>query len=174
MISVVEPVLSVNDMALCIGNALRYAPFSPNATITWPGFSDNDTLEISLEGTYVAVATNFCGSVELSVMVVAENCDCLIDVPNVFTPNGDLKNDVFIPLFECDDLYYHLRVYNRWGSLVFTGEYPNEVGWDGKVQNRRGSEDAPEGVYTYILEYSNILLDSKEMVARRGLVTLLR
>ena len=50
-------------------------------------------------------------------------------VPNVFSPNQDGRNDVFKPrgtnLFE-----YNLRIYDRWGNLVFEAD-DIEDGWDG-------------------------------------------
>ena len=70
-------------------------------------------------------------------------------IPNVFTPNGDEKNDIFyftIPgalCFRCD-------IYNRWGKLIFELNDVNE-GWNGTISQT--GEPASNGVYYYIISY---------------------
>lgn len=66
-----------------------------------------------------------------------------LDVPNVFTPNGDGVNDNYeIPYLE-RYISSQLFVFNRWGELVFKGDnYSGE--WDGGT--------LPDGVYFYILK----------------------
>lgn len=64
-------------------------------------------------------------------------------VPNVFTPNGDGKND----LFEFKNLEFFpnsaLTVYNRWGKKIYTSE---------DYQNNWNGDGYSDGVYYYILE----------------------
>ena len=72
----------------------------------------------------------------------------LLNVPNVFTPNGDGLNDTFFPLPPTPGRV-SLTVYNRWGRVV------HETGsafrpWNGSV---KPGERAPDGVYFYLLEY---------------------
>jgi gliding motility-associated-like protein len=78
--------------------------------------------------------------------------------PNAFTPNDDGSNDTWI-LDEDDDgttdmIYYpeaELRIYNRWGVLVY---YSNNVAgepWDGTYNGR----DMPIDSYHYILDLKN-------------------
>ncbi len=86
--------------------------------------------------------------------------------PNAFSPNGDGINDSFgglpnVPLQE-----YVLRVFDRWGQLVFESLDPNHK-WDGSKQG----EVLPLGVYVYFARATAVggeLLDSK------GNVSLLR
>ena len=71
-------------------------------------------------------------------------------VPNVFTPNGDNKND-FFELKDANGKYdrsFSVKIYNRWGELMFEN---NDAGfkWDGT--DKSGSK-AAEGVYYYIIE----------------------
>lgn len=70
-----------------------------------------------------------------------------LEVPNGFSPNGDMVNDFFeIPAL---DLFgdVKLEVFNRWGNLVYESEnYKND--WDGK--NRSG-EDLTDDTYYYTL-----------------------
>ena len=72
--------------------------------------------------------------------------DCY--APTAFTPNNDGQNDFFvIPCLENTNERAHLRIFNRWGSLVF--ETDNYIStWDGTHQN----QPLPDGVYFYILQ----------------------
>ena len=71
-----------------------------------------------------------------------------IDYANVFTPNYDGINDCFKPDF--DGRYsdcYELRVYNRWGALIFESVAGQNHCWDGRT---KGGIMVPEGTYYYI------------------------
>lgn len=78
---------------------------------------------------------------------VNKKTPCGPAIPNAFSPNGDLFNDDIGMLgtaFNVD-----LRIYNRWGELVYRGYNVNDR-WDGSY---RGN-DAPVGAYPFILEYT--------------------
>jgi len=67
-------------------------------------------------------------------------------VPNVFTPNNDLQNDIFKTVSQ-NISEWDTKVYNRWGSLVYSAKTP-DVQWDG-LFNGKPCED---GVYVYFLK----------------------
>jgi gliding motility-associated-like protein len=53
-------------------------------------------------------------------------------IPNAFSPNGDGRNDIFIPVFN-DTLKiedYNLEIYDRFGVQIFQSRNPS-IGWDG-------------------------------------------
>lgn len=91
--------------------------------------------------------------------------------PNVFTPNGDGKNE-FFQADSINSVYnFDLRVFNRWGLIVYETEDPFFT-WDGTDQNN--NRPCAEGVYFYegiVSEYS-----LKGPIERKvkGNVTLLR
>ncbi len=89
--------------------------------------------------------------------------------PNAFTPNGDGSNDVFRPIFPCEVIFSNLKVYSRWGALVFETNEP-ETGWDGRVNG----VDAASDVYVWRLEYEAIRLGVQQRFVEKGGVTLLR
>jgi len=69
-------------------------------------------------------------------------------IPNVFSPNGDGKNDTW----SLEDTFLYedseLRVYGRFGRLVFRSVgYHNQ--WDGTSM---AGNDLPEGVYFFSIE----------------------
>ena len=87
--------------------------------------------------------------------VCNEACPSLV-LPNVFTPNGDGKNDVFAPL-KCPRFVESIEfvVYNRWGAKLYEASGPT-LAWDG-----RSSEGAelPTGLYYYQATVRFALLD---------------
>ncbi len=72
-----------------------------------------------------------------------------IVIPNVFSPNGDGINDWFEIEFgnKLQDCTY-LKIYNRWGELMFQSE-GNNHSWNGRTF---AGEAVPEGIYFYIFK----------------------
>jgi len=75
------------------------------------------------------------------------DCDVTMVLPNLITPNGDLKNDKWI----IDNLQFHpnhsLMIFNRNGNLVFeTTDYQND--WDRTLNGK----PLPATSYYYVLE----------------------
>ena len=66
-------------------------------------------------------------------------------VPNVFTPDGNGKNDEFRVSYR-SLREFHCWVYNRWGKLVYDWTDPAK-GWDGTINGRK----AAEGAYFYVI-----------------------
>lgn len=86
-----------------------------------------------------------CTDTAYTIISVEEPTTCFI--PNAFTPNGNGPNDVFMVYgMNIDD--FELRVYDRWGMLLFTTTDINR-GWDGTFQGHRCQED----VYVWKLSY---------------------
>jgi len=84
-------------------------------------------------------------------LVLIENCE--IDFPNIFSPNGDGKNDFFIikgiatSNFEENSLpSASVSIFNRWGVLLFEAN-PYQNNWD--------AFGFPEGVYFYVVTLSD-------------------
>ncbi len=69
----------------------------------------------------------------------------LVQVPNVFTPNGDGKNDVWRAKSQSLKSF-HAIVFNRWGRVVYEWKNPDE-GWNGKVNGKW----ATPGTYFYVI-----------------------
>ncbi len=92
-------------------------------------------------------------------------------VPNTFSPNGDGNNDWFYPRGTSLNNIPSLRIFNRWGELVFEKRNmsPNSMtdGWNGTFKGKPAASD----VYVYILE---IVCDNAQVVPIKGNVTLVR
>lgn len=91
-----------------------------------------------------------------------------LTIPNVMTPNGDNKNDVFPNLSRNDIASYELVVmFPRQNKVVFTGENQS---WDGTYDN--SGKPCPEGKYLYRLEYR--FAGEEKVRKAQGIVTLVR
>ncbi len=60
--------------------------------------------------------------------------------PNAFSPDNDGMNDRFKLIFDCPPTTFLMRVYSRWGEIVYEGLNPEE-GWDGTVNGNPASSD---------------------------------
>lgn len=75
------------------------------------------------------VVTNAWGCADTIVKSIEIEEDFSMYVPNAFTPNGDGRNEIFIPVMRGVKLY-ELSVFDRWGELVFLTN-DQLAGWDG-------------------------------------------
>lgn len=99
------------------------------------------------------------------------DCACEIYIPNVFSPNGDSKNDVFkaIPGTSCSLTQFSLKVFDRFGALVFESTAA-DTGWDGSFKG----QNAPQATYVYVVQYE-LADDSKKLPkVASGEVSLIR
>ncbi len=101
--------------------------------------------EIGLAGCYAVTAIDtFFNESAFSNIECVDNCP-FYELPNAFTPNGDGDNELFIPYPYCFISSIDMKIFNRWGQLVFETTDPN-INWDGT--NQKGQELA-EGPYFY-------------------------
>jgi gliding motility-associated-like protein len=128
------------------------------------------TVETSI--TYTAIARNdgFCKAEDK--ITVTPICDQnSVFIPNTFSPNGDGKNDVFYPRDRGASLVKSMRIFNRWGELLYDRKdfalNDPGAGWDG-IYN--GAKLTPD-VYVYLID---VVCDSKVVFNIKGNVTLLR
>jgi len=83
-------------------------------------------------------------------------------LPNAFTPNGDTKNDVFRGTPVGIKQFNYLKVFNRWGQLVFYSADYNK-GWDGTWKGQQ----QPGGVYVVManaIDFKGNVIDKKQTV----------
>lgn len=79
-----------------------------------------------------------------------------INIPNVFSPDGDGINDIF-EISGSNFETFHAEIYNRWGNLIFESDAP-QISWNGITTT--GSM-VSEG--TYFLTLVIKLLDGTEI-----------
>lgn len=125
-------------------------------------------------GCYYITATDKYGAESAKSNVVCKDNCPNFELPNIFTPNGDSKNDTFQPLI-CPRFVDNVKfdVYNRNGTKVY--EYNGGIkgfAWDGKTND---GKEVSSGTYYYSCEVKFLTLDpSKTSLSLKGWVELLR
>lgn len=118
---------------------------------------------------YILTATNQfnCSETDSIIVVVNPIQQTLLQIPTAFSPNGDEINEVFrIANYE-DFESYILRIYNRWGELIFDNEGYN-VSWNGTYK------DVPQNIGSYVYYIQAKPMNGGEEITRSGNVTLIK
>ena len=139
------------DSLLCEEDGLHVIDvFDPNAEeYLWSDGSTNPTLQVTENGIYSVTISDDCNVLMDEVNLEFTNCTiCEVYVPNAFSPDFNGYNDLFLPYSNCMLQNYSMRIFNRWGALIYSTTNPEE-GWNGKFNNK----DIDEGVYVYLLEF---------------------
>jgi len=90
-----------------------------------------------------------------------------VDVPDVFTPNGDGINDIiYVKGWGIEELLY-FRIFNRWGELVFESN-DLEIGWDGYYKDALQMADT----YTYTVSAKPYIQETP--VLKSGFINIVR
>ena len=170
-------VYSQQTVELCDYNQTQFiykSYINQEGTFTW--YLNNSIVSQSKElyinwreiGNFTITAefenTNGCVGQETYQVEVLECRVSTIYVPNCFTPNGDLNNQIFIPVGNnVFDVEFY--IFNRWGQQIFKGDLTK--GWDGTS----GGQISPIGNYLWYLTFTDIR--GRKQI-RTGDVTLLR
>lgn len=89
-------------------------------------------------------------------------------MPNVFSPNGDGRNDAIKAILTGPYLSYSLKIVNRYGEEIFTTNDPLKA-WDGRFN----SQDQEIGVYYYLIKVKFDYPDSQDEMYK-GDISLIR
>ena len=181
------PPISVNagpDITIDLGSGTQFgATVSPPNTdfmYTWEGPGNltgctdcpDPQVTPTNNGLYSVTITDENGCTATSSLRITVNFNPQIMAPNIFSPNGDRVNELF-------NLYGNaavagideLRVYDRWGNLVYLGENlmasDRDQGWDGTMN---GTPVTP-GVYTWM---GKVRFINDEIIPFGGDITVIR
>lgn len=144
------------DTVLCEGEGYFLDAFSESAdNYVWYDNSTKTTNFVTGPGNYSVVASNACETVIEEIFIrECEHCETYF--PNAFSPNNDGFNDEFRPYSPCEMQDFNLKIFDRWGSMVFETQDVN-FAWDGKFRERK----AAIGVYIWMAHYT-VIEDFKE------------
>lgn len=121
----------------------------------------------SIAGCWAITAIDSFGNESLqSAKVCADNCP-EYELPNVVTINGDGVNDFFKAIKNRFIKDIDLKVYNRWGTLVYETTDP-AFNWDGKVIQSK--QLATDGTYFYVCTVNEIRVSGKVERDLKGFV----
>jgi gliding motility-associated-like protein len=118
------------------GDTEVYNYFQPGI-VTYPTYV-SDQYYVSL------IAYNDNGCVDSTFRIINFDNSLVIYVPNAFTPDGDEFNNIFKPIFAAPVASYNLKIYNRWGEILFESN-DTEVGWNGTYNGTL----VQDGAYTW-------------------------
>ncbi len=125
-----------SDTTICKGIRYILKAKAENATsYRWSTGATTSYIEVREPGTYSVTAYNDCGSSTDEITISVRECDSKPEMPNAFSPNGDGKNDRFRPIVRGPMYDYELRIFNRWGELVYMSRDMYE-GWDGNYKGQ--------------------------------------
>ena len=93
-----------------------------------------------------------CSQIIEKNIEITSNFDIL--APNSFTPNGDGKNDQFMPEgIKISGQPFEMKIFNKSGKIIFTTRNSND-GWNGFNQNT--GNKCPNDNYMWVVEIQNI------------------
>ena len=170
-ITINEPLVvdfGITDSSICPQNGESILLDAGNAaSYSWaPASETTQTITVTTAGTYAVTVTDALGCTASQSILVSILCESVLLFPNAFSPNNDTNNDTFRPIYQfISD--YRLKVYNRWGELVFDTTDITE-GWDGTTLKSKKQEI---GVYVWYAEYTDNLGNHFK---QQGNVSLLR
>lgn len=147
-----------NDMVVCPGDALllsstiigggspylySWTTFAGGDTVSSP-FTSSTGLIANGSGIYQVTITDICGNIQTDQVQVDVEPSCILNIPNIITPDGvgPAVNEMFF--VENLDKFpgTSLAIYNRWGDKIYeSADYKNN--WNGSKY--------VDGVYYYVL-----------------------
>lgn len=141
-----------NDRRLCGDDIARLeVTKKPGERFLWSDGSTGKSILVEKSGRYwLEVKKGDCTASDSVNIVIdyEDTCGCQFFVPNSFTPdNTDGLNDFFKVTTTCQTTFYTLKVFDRWGAMVFYSDDPQQ-GWDGL----KNDNQVVLGRYFYMLE----------------------
>ena len=161
------------DIDYCVGDTitLTASTTNPADTLRWSTGATTAQIGVTESDTYTITATNTCGEATASAALTFEDCEplveCGLEVPNIFSPNQDGVNDIFGVFTNCVPTDFQLRIYSRWGKLIYSSNN-YATPWEGAYNGA----PAPADVYIYYLTYQ--LPNDTELQTVKGDLTLVR
>ena len=138
------------DKEFCAGDVIVLGSNLSNIySYLWEDGSTSPTRTVNKTGTFKLTASNECGSFSDEIIIIPG--ECVLAVPNAFTPNGDGKNDVFRVSKTTPLASFNMQVFNRWGQKIFESRDQSQ-GWNGTIDNR----NCDPGNYPYVIQYRKI------------------
>lgn len=160
-------VFAGNDQLVCSGDSIALSGTGATSYIWDNGIVDGQYF-VPVDGVYIFSLLGSTGncSAQDEVVITVGDCGFEFEMPNVFTPDGNLLNDFYVPIKANNVAVQKFTVFNRWGNVVY--ESTNQpIIWDGKSS---GAE-ASEGVYFYVVKFVSLDLVQHEA---QGFIHLIR
>ncbi|CAN5261459.1 hypothetical protein BH09BAC1_BH09BAC1_14050 [soil metagenome] len=163
-----------DTVLICINKDLvLQLPESNGGQYLWSTGATTSSIRVVTEGLYTAQYTPAGQGCATLYIFNAESYDCdnIIKVPAAFTPNNDGFNDHFT-VFGQNLTDYTIKIYNRWGELVYESTDLGELndlgrGWDGRHKGALQNF----GTFVYFIQAKDA---NGSPIERQGHLTLIR
>ena len=153
------------DTSVCKGQTLLLYP-GAFASYRWQDNSTGPTFTVSSTGKYWVRVTDGTGCTGIDTISVVVDCSGLY-FPAAFIPGGNASNRTFGPLGNLGSVQnYSLRIYDRYGQLVFYSTDPYQQ-WGGTLKG--GSYNS--GGFAWFATYN---ITGQAPVEQKGMVILIR
>ncbi|UTW66063.1 gliding motility-associated C-terminal domain-containing protein [bacterium SCSIO 12643] len=157
------------DTSICLNSPFTLNTNISNASFLWQNNSSAPFFNVTTPGKYWVTVNKKNCIVSDTIMIDSIECksppkptQTILELPNIFTPNGDLTNDFFVPVTRSGITSMHTVIYNRWGVEIYQSNFLDIV-WDGY--------SFPSGTYFWVIDYVDINNISKRIT---GDITLIR
>jgi len=138
-----------NDTMICITQQLILQPKVEGVVnYLWQDGSTQPQYVVKDSGLYSLRVSNECGT--LSDQIKVTMYECVLNMPNAFTPNNDGLNDIFRVKYPFPVKEFNMSIYNQWGQKIYSSA-DIEKGWDGTYQEA----NAPVGVYVWTISLTD-------------------
>ncbi|MFL5765355.1 MAG: gliding motility-associated C-terminal domain-containing protein [Bacteroidia bacterium] len=130
--------------------------------------SQNPAHPYTANGVYTVclTATNVDGCSDSVCRMIDVDVFEFVNIPNVFTPDGDGVNDQFY-INSSGLKEFGIEIYNRWGLKVFEADSDN-IKWDGRST---AGVELSDGTYYYILKAVSV---TNKDYSTKGFINLIR
>ncbi len=139
-------------------DVITYSWIIPDGNPSVSSAENLSTIFIDLDAGYypiTLIVTNQYGCVDSVTKYIEYIVKPLIYVPNSFTPDGDDYNNTwqyYLSGFDTTD--FNVRVFNRWGGIVWESNDPT-ASWDGTYKGVL----VQDGVYTWVINAKDSIKD---------------
>ena len=137
--------------SICSGETLVLDGNISGAKYLWNNGLTTQQITVDNPGLYVAnikKIADVCPKIMKIQVNQTDNCFHEITLPNVITLNSDGFNDYFETDQKVDFSSFEIKIYNRWGEIVFESS-DSAFKWDGK---NKSESLVSAGVYYYIVK----------------------
>jgi gliding motility-associated-like protein len=172
-------VMPPNDFSICMDEPFPFTILlntsQKDLVFDWTGpggaTSTTNQIRVNQNGNYDVKITDKQGCIMPNTFPVADRCDATVVAPTIFTPNGDGKNDYFVPKPKSDPRteMISLQIYNRWGEMLYTQtkvSSSEELKWNGLLNGKM----VPQESYVWVVNFKAVDYPNKGIQTQRGAV----
>lgn len=146
--------------------------------VLWNDGYTGASRQVNQDGLYIATYTTDCGTITDSSSVVEVPCGCAVFAPSAFTPDGDLINDAWRPTLDCEPQEYDLKVFDRWGGVIWQTNKSTEYWTGGYREDSRPLDEklfyVRDGIYAFQVTFRDPTSQVRKVIRKSGHILVIR